>query len=71
MPPSRLILLFLGVIGAAALTVFLAVTLVGTLDTDTLDTGTLDVAGGGLWLLILPVAAVIMWRLRARHPRGD
>ena len=66
MPPSRLILLFLGVIGAAALTVFLAVTLVGTL-----DNGTLDVAGGGLWLLILPVAAVIMWRLRARHPRGD
>ena len=66
MPPSRLILLFLVVIGAAALTVFLAVTLVGTL-----DAGTLDVAGGGLWLLILPVAAVIMWRLRARHPRGD
>ena len=66
MPPSRLILLLLGVIGAAALTVFLAVTLVGTL-----DAGTLDVAGGGLWLLILPVAAVIMWRLRARHPRGD
>jgi hypothetical protein len=61
-----LILLFLVVIGAAALTVFLAVTLVGTL-----DTGTLDVAGGGLWLLILPVAAVIMWWLRARHPRGD
>ena len=66
MPPSRLLLLLLGVIGAAALTVFLAVTLAGTL-----DTGTLDVAGGGLWLLILPVAAVIMWRLRARHPRGD
>jgi hypothetical protein len=66
MPPSRLILLLLSVIGAAALTVFLAVTLAATL-----DTGTPNVTGSGLWLLILPVAAVIMWRLRARHPRGS